>query len=85
MESKLGWQSFLTAYLKAELRAHFGEAWISSYESLVPQMTNNEKDRHVLTAAGYGQALFIVIFNLRHFRPEHLEPWGSAPSTRSPF
>lgn len=76
LESKLGWPSSLTAYLQAELRAHFGEAWISGYEALIPQMTNDEKDRHVLAAAVHGQVPIIVTFNLRHFRREHLEPWG---------
>lgn len=76
LESKLRWPSSLTAYLAAELRAHFGEAWISGYEALIPQMTNDEKDRHVLAAAVHGQAPIIVTFNLRHFRREHLEPWS---------
>lgn len=76
LESKLGWPSPLTASLQAELRAHFGEAWISGYEALIPQMTNDEKDRHVLAAAVHGQASIIVTFNLRHFTREHLEPWG---------
>lgn len=39
-------------------------------------MTNHEKDRHVLAAAVHGQVPIIVTFNLRHFRREHLEPWG---------
>ena len=76
LESKLGWPSSLTAYFQAELRAHFAEAWISGYEALIPRMTNDEKDRHVLAAAVYGQASIILTFNLRHFRPEHLAPWG---------
>ena len=76
LESKLGWPSSLTTYLEAELRADFGEAWISGYEPLIAQMTNDEKDRHVLAAAVHGQAPIIVTFNLRHFRREHLEPWG---------
>ena len=42
LESKLGWPSFLTAHLEAELRAHFNEAWISGYEPLISQMTNDE-------------------------------------------
>jgi hypothetical protein len=37
-------------------------------------MTNDEKDRHVVAAAVYGESPIIVTFNLRHFRPEHLEP-----------
>lgn len=71
LESKLGWPSSLTAYLQAELRAHFGEAWISGYEAMIPQMRNDEKDCHVLAAAVQGQAPIILTFNLRHFRHEH--------------
>src|SRR5207244_75014 len=59
LESKLGWPSSLTTHLEAELRAHFGEAWISGYESLIPRMTNNEKDRHVLAASVHGEAPII--------------------------
>jgi predicted nucleic acid-binding protein len=76
LESKLGWPSSLTAHLEGELRAHFGEAWISGYEPLIPRMANDEKDRHVLAAAAHGQTSIIVTLNLRHFRPEHLKPWG---------
>lgn len=76
LESKLQWPSSLTAYLQAELHAHFREAWISGYEALIPQMTNDEKDRHVLAAAVHGQVPLIITFNLRHFRHEQLEPWG---------
>jgi predicted nucleic acid-binding protein len=76
LELKLGWPSSLTANLKTELRGHFSEAWISGYESLVPKMTNDEKDRHVVAAAVQGEAPIIVTLNLRHFQPEHLEPWG---------
>ena len=74
--SKLGWPSALTAHLEAELRAHFSEAWINDYEPLIPRMTNDEKDRHVVAAAVHGGARIIVTFNLRHFMPAHLKPWG---------
>jgi hypothetical protein len=76
LELKLGWPSSLTAHLEAELHAHFSDAYISGYESLISRMTNDEKDRHVAAAAVQGQAAIIVTFNLRHFRPEHLEPCG---------
>src|ERR1051325_8229341 len=46
LESKLGWPNSLIAHFENELRAHFSEAWISGYESLIPRMTNDEKDRH---------------------------------------
>ena len=71
LESKLGWPGSLTAHLETELRAHFGEAWISGYEPMIPPMANDEKDRHVLAAAAHGQASIIVTLNLRHFRPAH--------------
>src|SRR6202162_5656552 len=76
LELKLGWPNSLTAHLEKELRAHFSEAWISGCESLIPRMTNDEKDRHVVAAAVHGGAPIIVTFNLRHFRPEHLSTWG---------
>jgi hypothetical protein len=50
----------LTAYLERELRANFGEAWITGYESLIQRMTNDEKDRHVVAAAVHGEAAIIV-------------------------
>jgi len=57
LELKLGWPSSLTAHFEAELRGHFSEAWIGGYESLVPRMTNDEEDRHVV-AAVKGEAPF---------------------------
>ncbi len=75
LELKLGWPHSLTAHFEQELRANFGEAWIIGYESLIPRMTNDEKDRHVVAAAVHGEAAIIVTLNLRHFRPEHLVMW----------
>jgi hypothetical protein len=76
LKSKLGWPGSLTDYLESELRAHFSEAWIGGYEPLIPRMANHEKDRHVLAAAVHAQVPILLTFNLRHFKPEHLEPWG---------
>jgi hypothetical protein len=76
LESKLGWPKSLTAHLEAELQVHFDEAWIRGYEPLIPRMTNDEEDRHVVAAAVHGGSQIILTLNLRHFRPEHLEPWG---------
>ena len=76
LELKLGWPHSLTAHFEQELRANFSEAWIIGYESLIPRMTNDEKDRHVVAAAVHGEAAIIVTLNLRHFRPEHLAAWG---------
>jgi hypothetical protein len=76
LELKIGWPRTLTAHLEKELRANFGEAWISGYESLIPMMANDEKDRHVVAAAVHAEAAIIVTLNRRHFRPEHLATWG---------
>jgi len=76
LELKLGWPDSLATHLEKELRAYFNEAWISDYESLIPKMTNDEKDRHVVAAAVHGGAAVILTLNLRHFRPEHLAMWG---------
>jgi hypothetical protein len=76
LELKLQWPIALIAHFEAELRAHFSDAWISGYDRLLSRMTNDEKDRHVVAAAVHGEAPIIVTFNLRHFRRQHLEPWG---------
>ena len=73
---KLDWPASLTAYFAREVRAHFADAWVTGYEPLIPRMTNDPKDRHVLAAAVQCSASIIVTLNLRHFRPEHLNPWG---------
>lgn len=61
--------------LLAAMRRHFPRAAITGYESLVNAMTNDPKDRHVAAAAVQVGAN-VVTFNLRHFRPEHLAPFG---------
>jgi len=43
LKQRLGWPSTLVDHLETELRTHFAEAWISGHESLVPQMTNDER------------------------------------------
>jgi len=73
LESKLNWPNSLAAYFQAELRAHFADAWISNYESLIPRMTKRVamcwRPRSI-------EAPIIVTFNLRHFEPEHLRLRG---------
>jgi hypothetical protein len=76
LESKLGWPAVLTSYFQSELLSHFGDAWVTGHGPLISRMANHENDRHVLAAAVSCGASIIVTLNLRHFRKEHLEPWG---------
>lgn len=73
---KLGWREALAENFKAELTEHFQDAWIKGFEHLIPAMTNDENDRHVAAAAVFGRVPIIVTFNLRDFRPDHLQRRG---------
>jgi predicted nucleic acid-binding protein len=53
----------------------FPDAMVTGYADLAPQMTCDQKDRHVLAAAVRGGAAIIVTFNLRHFPREAMAPY----------
>lgn len=57
------------------MRKHFPDAEVLGYESLVPQMLNHPKDRHVLAAAVRANANLIVTFNLKDFPQDALDPY----------
>jgi hypothetical protein len=76
LKAKLGWPAPLVAHFESELQSHFRGAWVSGYESLIPLMRNDEKDRHVVAAAAHCGALRIVTFNLRHFPRVQLDAWN---------
>ena len=59
-----------------QIKQHFSESIVEDYELLIPLMTNDIKDRHVLAAAIKCKADIIVTFNLKDFPPESLQPWG---------
>jgi len=64
------------AHLRAEVLRHFPDAAVMGYEDLIPSLTNDEKDRHVLAAAVHAQARQIVTCNLKHFPERALAPYG---------
>jgi hypothetical protein len=76
LESKLGWPHTLAVHFQSELSANFADAFVNGYEHLLPEMTNDQKDRHVAAASVHCKAASIVTFNLRHFRSEYLSAWG---------
>lgn len=49
------------------MRTAFADALVQGYEDLIPTMTNDPKDRHVIAAAIRANAEVIVTFNLRDF------------------
>ncbi|WP_216594092.1 PIN domain-containing protein [Kocuria marina] len=55
---------------------------VENYESLVPAMTNDPKDRHVLAAAVRSRAELIVTSNQKDFPATALKPYDVA--VRSP-
>ena len=58
------------------MKQHFEDVEVTGYEGLVPAMTNDSKDRHVLAATITGGADVIVTYNLRHFPPHSREPYN---------
>lgn len=63
----------------------FPEAMVEGYEPLIPAMTNEPKDRHVLAAAIRGRADVIVTSNVRDFPPEACEPYDVEAQTPDDF
>lgn len=52
LQNKLNHTKEQTDHLVGELRTHFPDAWVGlGYRELIPLMTNEEKDRHVVAAA----------------------------------
>lgn len=56
-------------YVRQVMESAFPDAMVdkASYEDLIPAMTNEEKDRHVLAAAIAGRADVLVTFNKKDF------------------
>ncbi|WP_010524799.1 putative toxin-antitoxin system toxin component, PIN family [Nesterenkonia sp. F] len=54
---------------------HFPDALVEDYSNLIPAMTNDEKDRHVLAAAVRANAELIVTFNGKDFPTASVDPY----------
>lgn len=66
------------AYLDMRVQEFLAEndALVSGYEALIPTLTNDPKDRHVLAAAIHAHAEAIVTFNLKDFPIDALAPYS---------
>jgi len=73
---KLNWPANLVESFQQALRRSFPTAEVEGYEGLLDDLTNHEKDRHVLAAAIRGHCPLILTFNLKHFPAEALAPWS---------
>lgn len=74
--SELRWPPELANSFQEEVRKAFPEACVSGYADLIPALSNEEKDRHVLAAAIRGSCPLVLTFNLRHFPSSALAPWS---------
>jgi predicted nucleic acid-binding protein len=84
LQENFGLSKEQAAYRESEIRRHFPESWIEGYEELIPSMTNNEKDRHVLAAAVRSNSEVIVTYNRKDFLRAALTPYSitvQGPST----
>lgn len=77
---KLGWPPHLVDSFQEKIQQAFPEAVVEDYGGLIPGLTNDAGDRHVLAAAIRGDCPLILTFNLKHFPPEALAPWSVTAS-----
>jgi predicted nucleic acid-binding protein len=74
---KIGISAEQAARRVATMRDAFGSAaLVDDFEHLIPEMTCDAKDRHVLAAAVRGGADTLVTFNITDFPPESVEEHG---------
>lgn len=69
---KLGWPDHLADYFQQEINNAYPDAIITGYQELIPTMTNDKKDRHVVAAAVRENVDLIITFNLKHFGEQDL-------------
>lgn len=74
--TRLSWPEELANSYQSEIRRAFPEASVTGYESIIPTLANDPKDRHVLAAAIKGDCPLILTFNLKDFPDAALAPWA---------
>lgn len=68
-----------------QMSTFFAEANVRGFETLVPCMTNDEKDRHVLAVAVMSRSQVIVTSNIKDFPEKALDPFGIEDQTPDEF
>lgn len=74
--NKLGRTEAQWVHLQNKMTEAFPDARVARFEHLIPSLTNQAKDRHVLAAAIQAGAAVIVTYNLKDFRPDDVRPWS---------
>jgi hypothetical protein len=77
---RLSWPADLADSFQREIRRAFPEACIAGYEPMLPSMTNDPRDGHVVAAAIRGDCELILTFNLKDFPERAVAPWSIAAS-----
>ncbi|WP_420639713.1 PIN domain-containing protein [Candidatus Poriferisocius sp.] len=72
-------------HLLDQMRLAFPNANIKGYLPLIPAMTCDDKDRHVLAAAVRSEAAAIVTFNTNDFPDESVDPFEVEVIHPDPF
>lgn len=76
LTSQLGKSETQALRLVDTLRTYFPEASVTGYEALIPAMTNDPKDRHILAASVVSGSHVIVTSNLQDFPSVALAPYS---------
>jgi predicted nucleic acid-binding protein len=85
LRKRLGYTNAQATRRVSAMKGAFPAAMVMGYEDLVPVMTNDPKDRHVLAAAVRCGAHFIVSDNRKHFPPRSLVRYGLECLTADEF
>jgi hypothetical protein len=72
---RIGVKDESVAHRISEMRRVFPDAEVTGYETLIPSMSCQEQDRHVLAAAVRTRAEVLVTFNLKDFPASSTEAY----------
>ncbi|MDQ2843912.1 MAG: PIN domain-containing protein [Acidobacteriota bacterium] len=73
------------SYRRSEMERTYPDSAVRGYEALIPVMTNDEKDRHVLAASVRGRADLIVTSNTADFPQAAAQPYDIQVVTPDDF
>jgi hypothetical protein len=82
---RMGYNGSQASRRLTAMETAFEDAKVIGYECLVPSMTNDQKDRHVLAATVRCGAHAIITDNVRHFPPASLKPYDITVFTPDDF